>query len=102
MPITLKIQKLDRRYDGHDRFTHRVHFVSRDRNQWSLIRIAWVHSRQWLWQNFGPSAELNLAYPEFFDGEQPKWAWDHNKSALYLKDETLSMFLLKKELWENG
>lgn len=99
MPATLKLQRLDRRYDGWDRFTHRIEFKMANRDQAGRVS-AWVRSRNWLWANYGPSAELSLARPDYFDGEQPKWAWDSNKSAIYLREDALQMFLLKKELWE--
>lgn len=43
-----------------------------------------------------------MARPDFFDGVQPKWAWDADKSSIYLREDTLSLFLLKKEIWENA
>lgn len=101
MPAKLKVQKLDRRYDGHDRFTHRIEFRAIGRD-WDSMRHAWIRSRIWLWTNFGPSAELYMARPDFFDGVQPKWAWDAEKSSIYLREDTLSLFLLKKEIWENA
>ena len=99
MPATLKLQRLDRRYDGNDRFTHRIEFKMLNRDRQGML-TAWIRSRIWLWNNYGPSAELFLARADYFDGEQPKWAWDSNKSAIYLREDALQMFLLKKELWE--
>lgn len=91
----MRLQKLDRRYDGVDRFSHRVEFYGRGEQQ-----RQWIKTRNWLWQQFGPSAELNLARTDYFE-EQPKWAWDAEKSAIYLKEEALAMFLLKWEAWQN-
>lgn len=101
--MTMTLQKLDRRYDGFDRFTHRVEFT-RGHSSESLIitQAQWVKSRNWLWQQFGPSGELNVARPEYFEGTQPTWAWDANKASLYLTKHTLSMFLLKWEAWKNA
>lgn len=94
----MDLTKLDRRYDGFDRFTHRVEF----RYGMPLAKQKqWVRSRNWLWQQFGPSAELALARPDLFEGKQPLWAWDAEKSALYLKGDALTMFLLKWESWKN-
>lgn len=91
----MKLIKLDRRYDGFGRFSHRVEFWGRDEriNQW-------IQSRNWLWMQFGPSAELAFARPDFFDGVQPRWAWDSDKSSVYLADEALALFLLKWESWQ--
>jgi len=101
MPATLNLQKLDRRYGGHDRFTHRVEFSVKNRD-YRAVRSAWVQGRNWLWNAYGPSAELNMATPEYFDGVQPKWAWDSDKFVVYLSKEALTAFLLKKETWENA
>ncbi len=95
------LTKLDRRFDGNDRFTHRVEFRGHGAEARKRVQIVWVKSRNWLWQQFGPSAELNLARDWVFEGQQPKWAWDANKSAIYLKEEALAMFLLKWESWKN-
>lgn len=94
----MKVVKLDRRYDGHGRFSHRVEFIGR-----GAERIQqWVKARNWLWTQFGPSAELFCARPDYFDGVQPKWAWDAEKSSIYLANEAFTMFQLKKEFWENA
>lgn len=94
----MHIQKLDRRYDGFGRFSHRIEFRY---GQPLIKQKQWIRARNWLWQQFGPSAELSLARPDFFDGQQPKWAWDAEKSSIYLVDDAYTMFMLKKEYWEN-
>lgn len=93
----MRIVKLDRRYDGYDRFTHRIEFIGR-----GDMRVKqWVRARNWLWEQFGPSGELFCARPDYFDGRQPNWAWASEKSAIYLADQAYTMFQLKKEFWEN-
>ncbi len=93
----MNVVKLDRRYDGHGRFSHRVEFMGR-----GDIRVKqWVKARNWLWTQFGPSAELFAARPEYFEGQQPVWAWDAEKSSIYLSNEAYTMFMLRKEFWEN-
>lgn len=95
----MHVVKLDRRYDGYGRFTHRVEFYGSNQS----IRVKqWVKARNWLWQNFGPSGELFCARAEFFDGTQPVWAWDSEKSAIYLKEQALVLFQLRKEYWEDA
>lgn len=98
----MHVRKMDKRYDGHDRFTHRVEFLGYNNEERKRDQIRWVKARNWLWQNFGPSAELNLARDWLFDGQVPKWAWDAEKRSLYLKDESLSLFLLTFERWKNA
>ena len=92
------VVKLTRQYNGYYHFTHRVEFrgSNRDRN----VR-RWIQIRNWLWSQFGPSAEQDLARAEYFGDQQPKWAWDAEKSAIYLRDEAYTMFELKKEFWKN-
>jgi hypothetical protein len=92
----MHLQKLNRNYNGYHYFTHRVEFLGQPE-----IRIRqWISLRNWLWGRFGPSAEQNLARADNFDGTQPKWAWDSEKSAIYLKEEALTEFILIKERWQ--
>jgi len=93
----MNVVKLDRRYDGYGFFTHRVEFYGSQ----SYRTRQWIRARNWLWQQFGPSAEQSLARADYFDGVQPKWAWDSDKSSIYLKEEAFTMFQLRKEFWEN-
>lgn len=95
----MSVVKLNRNYKGYGVFTHRVEFYGG--SQETRIK-QWVKIRNWLWSQFGPSAEQDLARPSNFDGEQPKWAWDAEKGAVYLKEEALVMFQLRKEFWENA
>ena len=94
----MNIVKLNRNYNGYGYFSHRVEFYGGPQ-----VRIKqWIKVRNWLWQQFGPSAEQALARPDYFDGEQPKWAWDSDKSAIYLREEAFTAFSLKKEFWEDA
>jgi hypothetical protein len=95
----VRVVKLNRNYSGYGVFTHRVEFYGGNRE--TKLR-QWVRVRNWLWSQFGPSAEQELARADFFDGEQPKWAWDSEKSAIYLKEEAFTMFTLRKEFWEDA
>ena len=95
----MKVVRLTRQYSGYGFFTHRIEFYGRDKD----TRIKqWIRVRNWLWAQFGPSAEQELARAGNFDGAQPKWAWDTEKSAIYLKEEAFTMFQLRKEFWENA
>lgn len=98
----MHVVKLDRRYDGWDRFSHRVEFRGGAAVGGRAITIKqWVRARNWLWQQFGPSGELFCAMPTYFDGQQPVWAWASDKSAIYLNQQAYTMFMLRKEFWEN-
>ncbi len=91
----MRVVKLTRQYNGYGYFTHRVEFRGQLRVQ------QWIRVRNWLWAQFGASAEQNLARADYFDGEQPVWAWDTDKAAIYLKESAYTMFTLRKEFWEN-
>jgi hypothetical protein len=94
----MNIVKLNRNYNGYHYFSHRVEFYGGPQ-----VRIKqWIKVRNWLWTQFGPSAEQALARAENFNGIQPVWAWDSEKSAVYLKEEALMLFQLRKEFWENA
>lgn len=93
----MHVVKLTRQYNGYGLFSHRVEF-----NGHHVTRIRqWIRVRNWLWSQFGPSAEQALARPEYFDGVQPLWAWDSEKSVIYVTQEAYTMFQLKKEFWEH-
>ncbi len=94
----MNVVKLNRNYNGYGYFSHRVEFYGSQQRR----AMQWIKARNWLWAQFGPSAEQSLARPEYFDGAQPKWAWDSDKSSIYLKEEALVLFQLRKEFWENA
>lgn len=96
----MHVKKLDRRYDGWQYFSHRVEFYGWQGDAGKTRHKQWIRARNWLWKQFGPSSEQALARAEYFDGEQPKWAWDAEKSSIYLAQEAYTMFMLKKEFWE--
>lgn len=89
----IRLTKLDRRFAGANRFTHRATFTGRGEEQ-----RQWINARNWLWATYGPSAELNLAHGIYFDNKQPVWAWDNDKSSIYLNEPALTMFILKWEV----
>ena len=90
------VVKLTRQYNGYGYFSHRIEFRGQNRV------FQWIRVRNWLWTQFGASAEQGLARADYFDGVQPKWAWDTDKSAIYLREEAYTMFTLRKEFWENA
>jgi hypothetical protein len=94
----MKVVKLTRQYNGYGFFTHRVEFIGHVDTR---VR-QWIRVRNWLWNQFGASAEQPMARAHYFDGVKPKWAWDSEKSAIYLEQEAYTMFSLKKEFWDNA
>lgn len=96
----MKIVKLNRNYNGYGKFTHRVEFWDNSAKREYRIR-QYLRIREWLWERFGPSGEQQLAGTHNFNGTEPKWAWCSDKFVVYLKDEALTTFMLKKEFWEN-
>lgn len=94
------LAKLNRNYNGYGFFTHRVEFIGYGSQHRKHTQQQWIRLRNWLWGRFGPSAEQALARPDNFDGQQPKWAWDSEKSAIYLRDEALTEFLLMQDRYK--
>lgn len=94
------VAKLTRNYKGYGHFTHRVEFLGYNSQHKKHVQQQWIKLRNWLWNRFGPSAEQELARPENFDGTQPKWAWDSEKSSIYLRDEAYVEFLLMQDRYK--
>jgi hypothetical protein len=94
------LAKLTRNYKGYGFFTHRVEFHGYGDSGRRHMQQQWIRLRNRLWSAHGPSAEQELARPENFGGIQPKWAWDSEKSSIYLRDEALTEFLLMKENYQ--
>lgn len=84
----MKFKKLDRRMNGYGDFTYGIDLWADTGRQFNEVR-------EWCWQTFGPSCELDI----WNDLDRPgdvrneKWSWDrgqYNKSfrcMIYLKDE---------------
>ena len=94
------LQKLDRRFHGYGRFTHRIQFLGYGEQAQLQAQKNWVECRNWLWGRYGPSAEQCLAREHNFNGSQPIWAWDSDKSAIYLKDEAVVEMALMEGRWQ--
>lgn len=96
-----RIQKLDRRHNGYGIFTHYIEphklrtgiFIS----QWKNDKMHFIEIRQWFWENFGPSRELQLISLHDDDLPSLQWAWDsqNNYMRVYTKEKSLEWFLLK-------
>jgi hypothetical protein len=85
--------KLDGRHKGKRIFDYRVELFG----DWDQRAQEFVEVREWCWDTFGPSTELDLNF------HNPKsWAWDISESGstrrsyyIYLRDECLTHFTLK-------
>lgn len=94
----MKFKKLDRRMNGYGDFTYAVDFAS------SPMGAKFNDVRQWCWETFGPSCELDiwdvLDRPD--DVRNERWAWDrgqYNKTwrcIIYLAtDQEANWFKLR-------
>jgi hypothetical protein len=84
----MKIQKLDRRHNGHKVFKYFVGFSF-------YTTEKFIEVRNWCWQTWGPSCELEHANKLEIC---PKWAWlsDQYNMRIYLQtDAEYSWFLIK-------
>lgn len=79
----MKMTRLDRRHTGHDCFDYQIH----------LDVEQFVQVRNWCWETFGPSYELNIVK----SNDPPAWCWRSvGYNAIYLRgDEQATLFQLK-------
>jgi hypothetical protein len=90
----IHVRKMDRRFNGHGTFSHRIEF----KGQGYISQFLRV--RNWCMEKFGPSAEISLIYCDVFPNT-PFWAWESEHSmVIYLRDVAFSQFLLQKESFE--
>lgn len=91
-----RVTRLDRRYNGHTKFKYSI----------SLTAVPYLEQqrvfqelREWFWENYGPSMELEWALAQANANEtEPIWAWDteHHNKRLYVRgDKELTFFQLK-------
>ena len=85
----MKIQKLDRRMNGYDHFTHRVVFLDRE-------IVDFIDIRNWCWQQWGASCEYDF-WNRYGDRRNENWCWVSNNynKLIYLGEKQLQWFLLK-------
>jgi hypothetical protein len=82
------VTKLDRRMNGYGTFSHRLDFTGNYVDgRTNLQRV-----REWLWENYGPGAEYDVARMEGL-----KWGWDTDEynRRIYVNPEQLSILQLK-------
>ena len=84
----MKAKKLDRRHSGYSMFKWAIDFTHKENLEFCQIR-------EWLWEQFGPSCELEFCY-KF--NKNVDWAWinDQHRLRIYIKsDKEYQWFLLK-------
>jgi hypothetical protein len=85
---------MDRRYNGHETFSHRIEFSGAGRVE------QFLRSRNWCIEKFGASAEIFMFNNQVF-ATTPFWAWESEHSlVIYLRDAALSQYLFVKETFE--
>ena len=95
-----KVKKLDKRYNGGDRFRYMIDVNSSRPGDGTygnrIDRIQeYVEIRIWAWQTWGESCEIS-SYTTL--GKEYVWSWDsdHNNMRFYMKgDKELAWFQLK-------
>jgi len=86
----MKHGKMDGRFSGGRYFNYKVEFLSRD-------RVAYCKIREWCWEQFGSSCELDFWRPD----EHPGWCWlkDNDRVRIYfVSEKEYSWFVLR---WAN-
>lgn len=96
--IRIKLQPLDRRMTAHDLFSHRLSFHGH--NVLGIIKMAEV--RDWLWDTYGPSSEVDYVRETHPD---QIWSWEVSPTTdrpprIYIKGPALTQYLLIKERFE--
>ena len=84
----MKLKKLDKRMSGHGEFTH---FMEYRMDQGAEF----IECRNWCWQQWGPSSELDLWYKH---KPNQHWCWmmDEWRIRVYLRtDSEAQWFSLK-------
>ena len=98
IPMLFRVRKLDARFSGSEFFTHMVEY-----QKLGLTRVTraalFLEHREWCWETFGPSCELDLI-PETVSSQEfgmPAWAWqtEHGLFRLYFNEKQLAWFQLK-------
>lgn len=76
----MKVKKTDRRVAGGSDFLRYVDFDNQE-------KIKFVECRNWCWDQWGPSCELDLWYHQ--TDKNPAWCWmvDDQRIRLYLATE---------------
>ena len=83
--MVMRIRKLDKRMTGYGDFKYGADF------SWHWQGARFDQVRQWCWETFGPSVEVDI-WRELGTIDEPRnerWAWDRNqyRTMVYLKSD---------------
>ena len=96
-----RVQKLDRRYNGHQHWTHRAemgNWYGQEARRKGLINL--FDARALLTQSFGPGCFVEEAWALEQSGRAvPVWGFDY-EANVFLRDEALVVYELAKERWK--
>lgn len=94
--MKFKATKLDKRMNGYGSWSHRIDFFWGGVKDWNHVTSSPTYGlhlvRCWLWENYGPGAELRLAR-----SQQLLWAWDTDNDycRIYVNTDILVALQLK-------
>ena len=93
MTAAYKIRKLDSRFNGAGCFTHMVEYTGRLPD----CKVSFLQHRQWFWETFGPSSELELHHllPQSYVEASWSWQTSHNQIRIYLNEKEPAWFKIK-------
>ncbi len=100
--MTVKIKKLDGRYTGSDFFQYCIQSNS-------LYNKEYYDIREWCWETWGPSKELNywlldnkitLGLDEKVGSQNQHWCWQNDTYSRRLYFRTDKELVLLKLRWE--
>lgn len=76
----MKVKKTDRRTSGHEDFKRFVEFSNDEQEKF-------INCRNWCWDQWGPSCELE--FWETIKNKNPAWCWlvDNWRIRIYLATE---------------
>jgi hypothetical protein len=97
----VKVIKLDRRYNGHEFWTHRTDggaWYSREARVRGLV--SFYDMRAYMARLHGPGCFIHEAYAlRALNREVPEWAWDTDGNVFF-RDSALVNFTLAQERWQ--
>ena len=94
----VKLTKLDRRYNGHQLWSHRLEFRWAKDHSARSVKIFEV--RDMLTKNFGTGCEVSEGFALKNAGiEVPVWGFNGD-SEFFLREESLVLIELSKGRWE--
>lgn len=85
----MKLKKLDKRHKGHSMFKYMAEFRYSESEKF-------YQARNWCWEQWGPSSELNLMHRIESSSQQWGWAVEEFSLRLYVAtDKEYQWFILR-------